>query len=107
MRERVVDCGVAVRVVLAHHVADDRRALSVLGVGAQMEVVLHRVQDAALHRLQTIAHVGQRARGDDAERVVEIATLRLFGQRGLHHRRRRRRTSGSGVVGRLAGTAGE
>ena len=41
-RERVVDRRVAVRVVLAHHVADDARALRVLAVGAQAGVVASR-----------------------------------------------------------------
>ena len=48
-----------------------------LGVGAQVLVVQHRVQDAALHRLQAVAHVGQRARRDDAQRVVQVAAPRL------------------------------
>ena len=78
--QRVVDRGVAVRVVVAHHVADDLGALAVLGVGGQV-LLPHRVEDAALHRLQAVAHVGQRARGDDRQRVVEIARLRGFVQR--------------------------
>ena len=68
------------RVVVAHHVADDLRALAVLGVGGEV-LLPHRVEDAALHRLQPVADVGQRARGDDRERVVEIAGLRRFVQR--------------------------
>ena len=64
----------------AHHVADDLRALPVLGVGGQ-PLLPHRVEDAALHRLQPVAHVGQRARGDDRERVVQISRLRRLVQR--------------------------
>ena len=59
--ERVVDRGVAVRVVVGHHVADDARALHERAVGPQVRVV-HRPEDAALHRLQAVADVGQRAR---------------------------------------------
>ena len=66
--------------VAAHHVADDLRALPVLGVGRQV-LLPHRVEDAALHRLQAVAHVGQRARGDDRQRVVEVARLRRLVQR--------------------------
>jgi hypothetical protein len=55
---RVVDRDVAVRVVLAHHVADDRGALAELGVGPEAQIVVHRVQDAALHGLEAVAHVG-------------------------------------------------
>ena len=80
--ERFVDRAVAVRVVVAHHVADDLRALAMLGVGGQV-LLPHRVEDAALHRLQAVAHIGQRARGDDRERVIEIARLRGFMQRDV------------------------
>ena len=70
------------RVVAAHHVADHLRALAVLGVGRQV-LLPHRVEDAALHRLQAVADVGQRARGDDRERVVEIPRLRRLVQRDV------------------------
>jgi hypothetical protein len=52
--------------------------------------VLHRVEDAALHGLQAVTHVGQRAGRDDAERVVEVPTLRLFGEGSVGDERRRR-----------------
>ena len=78
--QRFVDRAVAVRVVVAHHVADHLRALSVLGVGGQV-LLPHREEDAALHRLEAVAHVGQRARGDHRQRVVQIARLRRFVQR--------------------------
>ncbi len=45
--------------------------------GIDSEVLLpHGVQDAPLNGLEAVADVGKRARGDDRERVVEIATLR-------------------------------
>ena len=78
--ERLVERGVAVRVVVAHHVADDLRALAVLGVGRQV-LLPHRVEDAALHRLEPVAHVRQRARGDDREGVVQVPRLRGLVQR--------------------------
>ena len=77
--ERLVERRVAVRMVVAHHVADDLRALAMPGVGGQV-LLPHRVEDAALHRLQPVAHVGQRARRDDRQRVVEIARLRRLVQ---------------------------
>ena len=40
-------------------------------VVAQAHLV-HGVEDAALHRLEAVAHVGQGARGDDAHGVVQI-----------------------------------
>ena len=80
--QRFVQRRVAVRVEVAHHVADDLRALAVLGVGGQV-LLPHRVEDAALHRLQAVADVGQGARGDDRQRVVQIPRLRRFVQRDM------------------------
>ena len=57
--ERVVHGLVAVGVVLAQHVADDGRALAVVPVGPQAALV-HRPEDPAVHRLEAVAHVGQR-----------------------------------------------
>ena len=74
--ERVVDRRVAVGVELSHHLADDAGALDVAAIGAQAHVG-HLVQDAALHRLQPVARVGQRARVDDRVRVLEERPLHL------------------------------
>ena len=77
--QRVVGGGVAVRVELAQHIADDARALHRFGTARGVERqthALHRVQDAPLHGLLPIAHVGQRAALDDAEGVFEV---RAFG----------------------------
>ena len=86
----VVDRLVAVRVVALHHLADDRRALDVAAVGRDVQVVPHRVQDPPLHRLEAVADVGQGARRDHAQRVVQVARPRRLGQRDvLDHRLRR------------------
>ena len=72
----VVDRRVAVRVVFAHDVADDARRLA----ERLVEVVaafLHRKENAPMHRLQAVAHVGQRAADDHAHRVIEIRTPHL------------------------------
>ena len=75
-REGVVDRGVAVRVVVAHDVADDRRALAVRA--RRREAVLgHREQDAPVDGLQAVAHVGQRAPDDDGHRVVQVRRAHL------------------------------
>ena len=81
----IVDGGVAVRVVLAQHLADDARALLVRLVVGQRQVVPHRVEDTAMDRLQPVAHVGQRARYDDAHRVVQVRRLHLLGDVGGAH----------------------
>jgi hypothetical protein len=57
--ERFVERRVAVRVIAPHDVAHDLGALAVLGVGRQV-LLPHRVEDAALNRLEAVAHVGQR-----------------------------------------------
>ena len=58
--QRVVDRRVTVRVQAAHHLADDPRALDVRALRAQAHLV-HLVQDPALHRLQAVPRVGERA----------------------------------------------
>ncbi len=72
--ERVVNRGVAVRVIAAHHVAHDFRALSMLGITGDA-LLPHRVQDAPLHGLQAVAHVGDGAARDHGQRVVQVAGL--------------------------------
>ncbi len=76
--QRVVDRQVAVRVILAHHLADHARALDVLLVVVEAQLV-HAEQDAPVHGLQAVAHVGQRARHDHAHGVIEIGALHLVG----------------------------
>ena len=75
--ERVVDRRVAVRVVFAEHVADDGRGFLVWAAGNESELV-HRVEHAAVHRLESVAHVGQRARDDDAHRIVDERFFDFF-----------------------------
>ncbi len=88
----VVDGRVAVRVILAHHLAHDASRLTV-GLVIRVAGVLHAVEDAPMHRLQPVARVRQGARDDDAHGVVEVgaAHLHLDGHRlGVLGRARRR-----------------
>ena len=78
--ERVIRRLVAVRVVFAQHVADDARGLHRLGAGRKPHG-LHREQDAALHGLLPIRHVGQRPAFDHAHRIVEIRALSVIAER--------------------------
>ena len=73
----VVDRSVAVGVVLAHDVADHAGRLAV-GLVPVVAVLVHRVEDAAMHRLEAVAHVGQRAADDHAHRVVEVGAFHLL-----------------------------
>ncbi len=78
----VVDGGVAVRVVLTHHLADDEGRLAVRPGGLQRQVV-HRVEHAAVDRLQPVAHVGQRPAHDHAHRVIQVRGAHLLGELAL------------------------
>ena len=75
--ERVVNRGIAVRVIVAHHVADDLGALAI-GAPGHEAAFLTGEQDPTVNRLQTVAHIGQRAADDHAHRVIEIARLHLI-----------------------------
>ena len=68
----VVDRAVAVGMVLADHVAHHAGALLEARVGIELQRP-HRVEQAALDRLEPVAHVGQRARGDGRQRIGQIA----------------------------------
>ncbi len=78
--QRLVGRSVAVRVVLAEHIADDARALD---VGAVPHVVrlVHREQHPPMHRFQPVAHVGKRAPDDHAHRVIEVGAPHLLFER--------------------------
>ena len=74
--QRQIDRLVAVRVIVAHHFADGVGALAVALV-VRVARLIHRVEDAPVHGLQAVARIRQRARDDDAHRVVEIRALQL------------------------------
>ena len=82
--QRVVDRRVPVRVILPHHFADDRRGFPVGPVAAEAHLV-HAVEDPALHRLEAVADVRQRARDDDAHRVIEVRLAHLVLEVGADH----------------------
>ena len=73
----VVDGDVAVRVVVTHGVRDRLRALHVGALGT-VAVVVHRVDDAAVHRLHAVAHIRERATHDHAHGVIDVAGLHLL-----------------------------
>ncbi len=69
--QRVVDGGVAVRVVFAHDLADHAGALGVAAVRA-VSAVIHRVDHATVHRLHAVAHVRERTVDDHGHGVRQI-----------------------------------
>ena len=82
--QRVVNGEVPVRMVLAHDFADDAGALA-RGASRSQAHLLHGVKNAAMHRLQSVAHVGQRAADNHRQGIVEIRPLHLlFNVDGLY-----------------------
>ena len=66
-----VDDRFTVRMIVAGSVSADFGALAITAIGGQAEIV-HGHEDAALDRLEAVAHVGKSAGDDDAHGVVEI-----------------------------------
>ena len=69
--DRVIDRAVAVGMIFTQDLTDDTRRFLIRFVRAHARF-LHRVEDTPMHRLQAVADVRQRARHDDAHRVVDI-----------------------------------
>ena len=94
----VVDRLVAVRMVFADDVADHAGGFAI-GLVPVVAVLVHRIEDAPVHRLQPVARVGQRARDDHAHRIVEIGALQLvLDGDGIDAGARRRRRRRSGIA---------
>src|SRR5690606_11914768 len=66
----LVDGGVTMWVVLADHFTDDARALGVLARRVEPHL-LHGVEDAPLHWLETVPHIRQSAVDDHRHGVVD------------------------------------
>jgi hypothetical protein len=67
---RVVDRAVAVGVIVLDHLADDTGGFRIR-TRRQQPLVVHRVEDAAMDRFQTVADVRERAAHDDRHRIRE------------------------------------
>ena len=74
---RVIDGGVTMRVVLADNFADRPRTLLVRAVGEDAALV-HRIEDAAVDRLQAIANVRQSTSGNDRHRIFDEGLAHLM-----------------------------
>ena len=75
--QRIVDRGIAVRVVVTHDVADDAGRLGE-GRSGSVSAVVHRVEHATVNRLEAVTHVGEGSTDDNAHRVVEVGALHFY-----------------------------
>ena len=82
----VINRRIAMGVILAQHLTDDARALLVGLVVGQPQVVPNGVEDAPVHRLEAVAHVGQGARHNHAHGVIEVRLLHLANDVGRAHK---------------------
>lgn len=72
--QRVVNRGIAVRVVFTHDLADHARALDGRVRLAEVQH-FHRVENAPVHRLQAVAHIRDRPPDVDAQRILQICSM--------------------------------
>ena len=82
--QRIVDRGVAVWVVVAHHVGDGSGALGIAAIRT-VAAVIHRVHDAAVHRLHAVAHIRKGSFDDDGDGIVEVRLTHLLLDVGVGH----------------------
>ena len=74
--QRVVNRLVAMWVILADDIADHAGGFTI-GLVPVIAIFVHRKENAAMHGLQPVARIGQRALDDDAHRIVEIRAFQL------------------------------
>ena len=65
------------RVIVAHRLGHRTSRFCRAAVGAETRVI-HRIEHPAVHGLETVAHLRERAAHDHAHRVVDVAALHLL-----------------------------
>ena len=80
---RVIHGRVAVRMVPAEHVADAGGGLFEGLVRGQV-VLVHGVEDAPVHGLETVAHIRQRTSDDDGHGILDVRGLHLMDELALN-----------------------
>ena len=65
--------------IFTQHIADQTRTLAVRLIRRDAQLV-HGIENAAVHRLETVAHIGQRAGNDDRHRIGDEGRLHLMFQ---------------------------
>ena len=82
--QRVVHGGVTVGVIAAEHVTDGGGALAE-GFIIGQAVLIHTVEDTAMYRLQTVAHIGQGTAYDHGHGILNIGALHLRHKGRFHN----------------------
>ena len=74
MNKRVINGSISMRVIFTEHVTDDFSALTCSAVTPQSELI-HRIQDSAVNRFQTVAYIRQCTACNNGHRIVYICLL--------------------------------
>src|SRR5262249_21242227 len=69
------------RMVLTGDVADNPCTLDRTAIGMQMEIVVHRVEHAPLHRLESVTDVWKSPRNDHRQRIIQVAMAGFLSKR--------------------------
>ena len=80
---RVIHGRVAVRMIPAEHVADAGGGFFEGLVRGQV-VLVHGVEDAPVHGLETVAHIRQRTSDDDGHGILDVRGLHLMDELALN-----------------------
>lgn len=80
---RVVHGRITVGMIPAEHVADAGSGFFERLIRGQI-VLIHGVEDAAVHGLETVAHIRQRTPDDDGHGVLDVRGLHLMDELALN-----------------------
>src|SRR5436190_17012819 len=83
--QRIVNRLIAMRMEIAHDVADDLGGFFKLRARIETKKT-HAIEDAAMDGLEPVARIRKRAMHDGRERISEITLLKRLAQRNLVHR---------------------
>jgi hypothetical protein len=75
-----IDRIVGMRVIFTDNITDHTGRFAI-GLVMLVTLLVHRKEDAAMHGLEPVAHVGQRPAHDHAHRVIEVGFAHLVGYR--------------------------
>ena len=65
-------------VELTEYVSHDTGRLTGRFVGVEVQLGAHIVEDASMHRFESVPHVGKRTRYDHRHRIIDVGRLHLL-----------------------------